>query len=320
MALKGLGELPVKGAGLNDHMSWMWPLWFEAMNAAVRGVDCVLSGCAITGGADMTPAVAKGAVLTNGVLKPVTAADVTIGAADATNPRWDLIVVNSSGTKAVRAGTAAANPAPPALTANDVLIGAVYVPANDTAIGSDNLIDLRFIRDGGPITIAKSTTNQATNTSSGEIKHISVTIPNGLFVSGRILRLRAWGDFLLNFGTPTVTLKVYYGGVTLFNDVTGTATAGAARKPWFMDFNLAAQGNADQYFGGTFIIPAMAALTAPTSGRGDMAPATALDNAIGGDGTADSDAADRVFEVGITMSVSNAANELVTAGYTLELI
>lgn len=55
------------------------PGWDPQYNHA--GVDCVLSGCAVTGGADMTPAVAKGAVLSNKVLFPVTAADVAVYAA-----------------------------------------------------------------------------------------------------------------------------------------------------------------------------------------------------------------------------------------------
>ena len=57
-----------------------------------------MSGFAFTGGADMTPDIAKGAVLTNGVLKAVAAGTVTIGAADATNPRIDLVAAHSRST------------------------------------------------------------------------------------------------------------------------------------------------------------------------------------------------------------------------------
>ncbi len=117
--------IPDDGEGDNTLQSLLFQEYLDVLVAGIQGIDCVLSGLAITGGADMTPAVAKGAVLSNGTMFAVAAADVTIGTADATNPRLDLIVVNSSGALAVRAGTAAANPKPPARTANDVVIGVV---------------------------------------------------------------------------------------------------------------------------------------------------------------------------------------------------
>jgi hypothetical protein len=94
----------------------------------------------------MTPAVAAGAVISNRVRYKVAGADVTIGTADGTHPRIDLIVVTSSGALAVRAGTAAATPKPPARTANDVVLAAVYVPASDTTIATSQITDLRVIR------------------------------------------------------------------------------------------------------------------------------------------------------------------------------
>src|SRR3990167_793893 len=156
--------IPDKGEGDSDLQSILFQEYLDVLIAGLAGVDCVLSGCAIAGGADMTPAVAKGAVLTNGVLFPVTAGDVTIPAADATNPRIDLIVVTSAGTKAVRQGTAAAAPKPPARTANDVVLGAVYVPANDTSIETTKITDMRIMRGGAtvaggaPIVVKKQTT------------------------------------------------------------------------------------------------------------------------------------------------------------------
>src|SRR3990170_8575724 len=125
--------LPDKGEGDNDLQSVLFQEYLEVLVAGISGVDCVLSGLAVTGGADMTPAVAKGSVLSNKTMFAVAAADVTITTADATNPRLDLIVVTSAGALAVRAGTAAANPKPPARTANDVVIAIVYVPPTDTA-------------------------------------------------------------------------------------------------------------------------------------------------------------------------------------------
>src|SRR3990170_6103785 len=116
--------LPDIGEGDSDLQAILFQEYLEVLVAGINGLDCVLSGLVVTGGADMTPAVAKGSVLSNGVMFAVAAADVTIGTADATNPRLDLIVVTSAGALAVRAGTPAANPKPATRSANDVVIAA----------------------------------------------------------------------------------------------------------------------------------------------------------------------------------------------------
>ncbi len=120
----------------------------DALSWGFQGIR-VLSGCAVTaqGTPDMTLAVAAGLVQSGGAVLTVSAGNVTIGTADATNPRIDLVVATSTGTKAVRAGTAAsdATVVAPALTAGDVLLASVYVPANDTAINSNQITDRRMI-------------------------------------------------------------------------------------------------------------------------------------------------------------------------------
>lgn len=105
----------------------------------------VVSGCAVTaqGTPDMTLAVAAGTVSVAGVTAAVTAGNVTITTAHATNPRFDLVVVSSAGVKSVTAGLAAASPVFPAIPANSVVLAAVYVPANDTAIGPTQITDKR---------------------------------------------------------------------------------------------------------------------------------------------------------------------------------
>src|SRR3990172_11759135 len=88
--------IPDKGEGDNDLQSILFQEYLEVLVAGIDGMNCVLSGLVVTGGADMTPAVAKGSVLSNGVMFAVAAADVTIGTADATHPRLDFIVVTSA--------------------------------------------------------------------------------------------------------------------------------------------------------------------------------------------------------------------------------
>lgn len=324
--------IPDKGEGDNDLQSILFQEYLDALVEGINGRNCVLSGLAVTGGADMTPAVAKGSVLTNGVLKAVAAADVTIGAADATNPRIDLIVVNSSGALAVRAGTAGANPKPPARSTNDVIIAAVYVPANDTSIETTKITDLRVMRDGpSPICIYRTTTAETTNTTNAAF-HIldkansGVVIPNGLFTAGKILRVKIFGNFLFNSGTPTLTLIISFGGTTMFQDVSIAGAADADRGAWFLEFDIVAQATNDQALGGRMTFsPVIAQRIAPTTGIGDMLlSATAANNPhtfpFSGSAAVDADAADRTLSATFTMSVSNSADEVVVEGATVDLV
>lgn len=321
--------VPDKGEGANDIQSIFFQEYLDAIMAGIAGTECVLVGCGVTANNNMAPSVAKGAVLSQGVMFPVTAGTVTIGAADATNPRIDLIVVNSSGTKAVRAGTAAAAPKPPARSAGDVLLGVVYVAANDTSIGATEITDGRVLRTQGPICIYKTIAAETTNTTTSAIHILNktgsgVVIPNGLFLTGRVLRVRIGGNMLLNSGTPTVTLTISYGGTTLFADTSAAAVADTDRRPFFLTFDFVAHAANDQNLSGHFeYSDIVAAITAPTTGIGDAFPAAANREggaAFGGSGTVDSDAADRTLAVTLTFNVSNSAVEALVQSATVELI
>jgi uncharacterized Zn-binding protein involved in type VI secretion len=119
---------------------------FDALTAgfAVYGVK---TGCAVSaqGTPDMTVAVAVGTVYVGGRPIAVTAGNVTITTADPTNARFDLITVDVNGSKAAVAGSAASNPVFPAIPAARVVLAAVYLPAGDTAINSNQIIDKRVL-------------------------------------------------------------------------------------------------------------------------------------------------------------------------------
>lgn len=119
------------------------------IDAIVQGLggDGVLTGCAVTaqGSPNMTVAVAAGEIRYAGVNYAITAGNGTIAAADATNPRIDLVSANTSGGITVTAGTAAANPVPPAIPANNVPLAFVDVPANDTTIATNQISDKRLV-------------------------------------------------------------------------------------------------------------------------------------------------------------------------------
>lgn len=301
-----------------------WPLiTHRAFQVVARGLnECVLSGCAVTaqGSPDMTLAIAKGSVLSQGVLRGVTAGNVTISAAHATLPRIDLVVVASDGAKTVRAGTASTKPAPPDLSVGDVCLAFVYVAPADTAISTDQFLDTRMFRTTGPIIVGKLTTPVVRNNTSVQETFITLTLPNGLLVAGRQMRVKCGGSMLLNSGTPTVTLRIAFNGTTLFQDVTGAATADADRLMWDLEFSLIAQANNDQAMVGRLQLSPVAAKTAPASGVGDIAGTAALVNPIGGSSAVDVTTADRDLIVQYTMSVANANNEITLEYATAELI
>jgi hypothetical protein len=308
--------IPDKGEGDNDLQSVMFQEMLDVLVAGIAGTDCVLSGCAITGGADMTPAVAKGAVLSNGTLFAVAAADVTITTADATNPRLDLIVVTSAGALAVRAGTAAASPKPATRTANDVVLGLVYVPAGDTAIATTQIIDKRVFRTQGPIRIAKQTTNVSFSNNTSVQEYFVVTIPNGLFLSGRVLRCRAYGTCTNSSGsTMTLTSSIQYGGSSIWADASASTLQNGDAVAWFMDFDLVAQADATQIIGGQVRISESGTVT---TGTGPLDTAELAGTPIYGTLSIDSDAANRDLKVRWTMGATGAT--LTCRGATLELL
>jgi hypothetical protein len=97
----------------------------------------VVTGCAVTqhGAGAMSVDIAAGVVAVTGIEVAVTAVSgQTVTAANGSNPRIDLVVVSSAGAVSITAGTAAANPVFPALTASQVLLAALYVGTSVTTI------------------------------------------------------------------------------------------------------------------------------------------------------------------------------------------
>lgn len=152
-------SIPNKGAGLSNIQSVFFQEYLDVLVAGLSGLDCTISGCAVTAQAtpNMTVAVASGSVRSNGVSLSVTGANATIAAASTTDPRLDLIVITSAGAIATRTGTAATAPTPAARVANDVALAVVYVPAADAAIQSNQVVDLRVLDGSNNVGITGGT-------------------------------------------------------------------------------------------------------------------------------------------------------------------
>lgn len=139
--------IPNNDVAYHVNLSRIFQTDLDVVVAGIGGSG-VYTGGAVTiqGSPDMTLAVAAGTAIFGGTPITIGAGNVTITSADSTNPRMDLVVINTSGTKSVSAGTAATNPFPPGVPANSLVLAMVYVPAGATAISNQaQVIDKRVI-------------------------------------------------------------------------------------------------------------------------------------------------------------------------------
>jgi hypothetical protein len=119
----------------------------------------VVSGCAVSaqGTPNMTVAVAAGTVRIGGQKVTVAGGNVTISPADLTSPRFDLITADLNGALAKVTGSTApqadaTHPGPsfPAIPANRVVLASVYVPATDTAINANQIVQKGVLLEDQP--------------------------------------------------------------------------------------------------------------------------------------------------------------------------
>jgi hypothetical protein len=110
-----------------------------------------------------------------------TSTSLTIAAADATNPRRDIVVVTAAGALRVYTGTPANSPTDPALSAGDVPLARVAVAANAVSVVNGNITDLRSRQpiDGSKIlntsipATALKVFNSTTQTGTGANQNIA---------------------------------------------------------------------------------------------------------------------------------------------------
>jgi hypothetical protein len=278
-------SIPDKGEAA-DVQSILFQEYLDAVIAGINGLDHVIAGCAVTaqGAPNMTVAVAAGTVCSNLKWFAVTAGNGTITTAHATLPRIDLVVATSAGAVAVRAGTANANPKPPARSANDVILAAVLVLAADTTIEADKITDLRVVRDPDRAFIrADATRTFVSNTNSQAIftspANGRITLPPGLYRVEGVLIFTAMsatsGNLLLNLlgaGTATVGAWAWtatgtdaaaatVGAISGAYVVTSSTAAAAVTAGTGVTLFLNVQGTFEVTAGGT-MIPSVSQLTA----------------------------------------------------------
>lgn len=119
---------------------------FAVIAAGVAGFN-VASGCAVTAsGSSLVLTIQSGAVRFANAPVTVAGNTATVTTAHATDPRYDLVIVDGTGVASIVTGTAASSPAFPTFNSEtQVVLAAVYVPAAATALTSANLVDKRWV-------------------------------------------------------------------------------------------------------------------------------------------------------------------------------
>ena len=294
--------------------------------AAYNGSGVVTGGAVTAQGTpDMTVAVAAGTVMIAGTHYAISAGNATIGTADSSNPRFDLISINTSGALVVTAGTAAANPVFPTLPSNTATMAAVHVPAGDTAIATAQITDKRVIARSpgvpddailwlgttGDTAIMHSTGSisadaEVTNLIEGTSDHLG-TAANSLVVSN----LTNDGDimFLVSDGGNSKGLLKLDGANGRVIVHGGDLVMSGAQKIYFYDVG----GEYMESDGSTLTITGAVALT-PTIGSTAWANATHTHAGSSTGGTIPLSAATGTLAIGAGGTGATTLNNLITLG------
>lgn len=163
--------------------------------------------------------------------------------------------------------------------------------------------------DVGPLAIG----NTAAETSL-----YSFSVPaNALSTLGK-LRLQAMGEYLNNTGVArSIQIKVKFGGVTIFDDVTPTFAASATSRPFLLDLLLANLSLTNsQFFHGVLYVGTLAATVA---GIGDAGTDPPLNATIAGSASADTTSA-QTLDITISHPVASASLVMTRKHAALELI
>lgn len=230
-------SIPDKGEGVDDIQARVFQEYMDVLVDGLRGINYVYNGCAVTGSANMLIPVSAGMVISNGKRFIVAAANATIGTADATNPRLDLVVITSAGAIAVRAGTAAASPKPPVRTANDVVLAVVFVPANDTVIASNQITDLRALRDYQPFFCSLAAADEHTigTVACTEVTGIEVYLEPGVYNFRYVIRYQSAATTTgIHFAINHTGTAAVYAATMMAAESTTAASTGAATQAGYL--------------------------------------------------------------------------------------
>ena len=192
------------------------PAYLTNMLMGIKGWG-VISGLAVAekaAGPDMSVDVAIGeAVINVTAVSKSSTTNVAITAADADFDRYDLVVINSSGTVSVIDGTAAAES-----YANDydfeannaILLAEVLVPAADTTIEDAQITDKRaFIVSGtDDLTDVSGSRSLATEYTNSSVKALRVIYSGSMIIANNAAQQHVISAVFIGASTASITTAI----------------------------------------------------------------------------------------------------------------
>lgn len=94
-----------------------------------------------------------------------SASTVTHDAADGSNPRIDIVKINTSGTVGIKKGTAAADPVPSDLASTEMALSMNLIAAGATTVQTADIADRRQFLTSRPTQYFRKTTDETVNNS-----------------------------------------------------------------------------------------------------------------------------------------------------------
>ncbi|SRR5580765_1260645 len=161
------------------------------------------------------------------------------------------------------------------------------------------------------------TDNDITNTVT-ETDLYSILVPGNLLGTNGALRISLYGIYSANAGTPSLTIKVYYGTTIMFQDATFTMAAVTFNGAWKFELVLSAHNSVNvQEFTGVLSFGNRAAAT---TGNGDIGSTTpGPTHPI--EGTAAENSANALnFRISLTWSAANSSYHFTRKLATAEVI
>lgn len=175
------------------------------------------------------------------------------------------------------------------------------------------------------IAYATSSGTAIANSTTETIIHPNVTIPANYMADGRLLRLRAFGQYSTT-GTPTLIFAVRWGGVAgtlLSRTAACTTPSGVTAACYDLDVLLQTRGNGSSGTimanGTARLFAAVAGTVASTTGEGLVTPMTAGGVITPAAVTVDL-TADAALSLTATWSAASASNTLTGLNYVLETL
>jgi hypothetical protein len=200
-----------------DYQSRVFASDFDILIAGIAGRNGVIGGgCAVSphSPAAMSVDVSAGSVTIDAALVSVDADTVTLDPADATDPRFDLIIARDDGTVNKVTGSPDPSPVTPSPITASVALASVYIPAADTSIQANQIVDKRLpVEDPTPANSGWTTVTAPTNIGRSNTTTLAAD-PALQFPmsSSTMYRIRGFLAFRQTAGTTSQTVKLGIGG------------------------------------------------------------------------------------------------------------